>query len=97
MIWYNYAISFRDYEKETVNYDLDKDDINKGKKINEQTNLLSTIVLKNDNLLWYKDINSHHGNDGEIDKLTYHNVQLNCIFLSFELSSCKYLLFQNNY
>ena len=44
----NYAISFRDYEKETVNYDLDKDD-NKGKKINEQKNLLSTIVLKNDN------------------------------------------------
>ena len=48
LVQYYYAISFRDYEKETVNYDLDKDD-NKGKKINEQTNLLSTIVLKNDN------------------------------------------------
>lgn len=42
-----YAILFRGYEKETVNDDLDKDD-NKGKKINEQMNLLSTIVLKND-------------------------------------------------
>lgn len=47
VIWYNYAILFRGYEKETVNDDLDKDD-NKGKKINEQMNLLSTIVLKND-------------------------------------------------
>lgn len=37
----------RVYEKETVNDDLDKDD-NEGKKINEQMNLLSTIVLKND-------------------------------------------------
>ena len=45
---YNYAFSFRDYEKETVNYDLDKDD-NKGKKNNKQMNLLSTAVLKNDN------------------------------------------------
>ena len=44
-----YAILFRVYEKETVNYDdLDKDD-NKGKKINKQMNLLSTAVLKNDN------------------------------------------------
>jgi len=89
-----YAILFRVYEKETVNDDLDKDD-NEGKKINEHMNLLSTIVLKNDN--GRKDKNNHHSNVGEIDKLTHYNVQLNCIFLSFELSSCKYLLFQNYY
>ena len=43
-----YAFLFRVYEKETVNDDLDKDD-NECKKINGQMNLLSTIVLKNDN------------------------------------------------
>ena len=46
-------------------------------------NLLPTIVLKNDN----------DSNVGEIDKLTHHNVQLNCIFLSFESSSWNLFTF----